>query len=148
MIGCLLLLLSSYVNISGNGWKVFPGDHLESASPSDPSFWSIHPTLERLLHVKYMSGGFENTTWHTDPETQNICHHASCYEESLNGTGFWVDCCYGHYQHDQMMNALTGSKYDHWGQSYVPLLFSVFIISHDSNLRPCPSIYKLEMMMS
>ena len=73
----------------GNGWKIFPGDHLESASPSDPSFWPIHPTLERLLQAKFMSGGFLNTTWATDAATQNICHHASCYEEAQNGTGFF-----------------------------------------------------------
>ena len=61
---------------TGDGWMVFPGDHLESASPSDPSFWPMHPTLERLLQAKFMSGGFENNTWHSDSETQNVCHHA------------------------------------------------------------------------
>jgi hypothetical protein len=23
----------------GDGYKIFPGDHIESASPADPSFW-------------------------------------------------------------------------------------------------------------
>lgn len=32
---------------TGDSYKVFVGDHLESASPSDPSFWPIHPNLER-----------------------------------------------------------------------------------------------------
>ena len=35
----------------GDGYKVFAGDHLESASAADPSFWPIHPTLDRLLQV-------------------------------------------------------------------------------------------------
>lgn len=100
---------------SGNGFKVFPGDHLESASPSDPSFWPMHPTLERLMHAKYMSGGFENETWNSDSETQNVCHHASCYESDYNATAFFPQCCYGHYQYDQMLDALTGNKLDHWG---------------------------------
>lgn len=36
---------------TGDGYKVFGGDHLESASPADPSFWVIHPALERMLQV-------------------------------------------------------------------------------------------------
>lgn len=110
---------------SGDGWMIFPGDHLESSSPTDPSFWPIHPTLERLLHAKYMSGGFENSTWHDDPETQSICHHASCYEEKYNGTAFYMECCYGHYQYDQMLNAITGFKEDHWGQTNDEILRGV-----------------------
>lgn len=39
------------------------GDHLEAASPLDPSFWPIHPTLERLYVYKMLAGGFENATW-------------------------------------------------------------------------------------
>ena len=38
--------------------QVFVGDHLESATAVDPSFWEIHPTMERLLHAKLMAGGF------------------------------------------------------------------------------------------
>ena len=41
---------------TGDGYKLFGGDHLEAASPADPSFWPIHPTLERLLQAKYMAG--------------------------------------------------------------------------------------------
>jgi Common central domain of tyrosinase len=47
----------------GDGAKIFGGDHIESSSPADPSFWVIHPTLERLLHAKLMSGGFDDETW-------------------------------------------------------------------------------------
>jgi hypothetical protein len=62
----VLLLYSSYVNstvegsdeawtdfiCNGDASKIFSGDHLESASPADPSFWVIHPTLERLFLAK------------------------------------------------------------------------------------------------
>lgn len=51
--------------------KVFPGDHLESASSADPSFWPIHPTLERLLQAKHMAHGFTSVDWPTDVE--DIC---------------------------------------------------------------------------
>lgn len=51
----------------GDGYKVFAGDHLESASAADPSFWPIHPTLDRLLQAKFMSGGWETpSTWPED----------------------------------------------------------------------------------
>jgi hypothetical protein len=60
------MLYSSYVNstvegsdeawtdfiCNGDASKIFSGDHLESASPADPSFWVIHPTLERLFLAK------------------------------------------------------------------------------------------------
>ena len=68
---------------TGNGRHMYPGDHLESASPTDPSFWPIHPTLERLLHLKYMIGGFINSTWATD----YVCQHSACYEAERNETG-------------------------------------------------------------
>lgn len=123
---------------TGDGWLIFPGDHLESASPTDPSFWPIHPTLERLLHVKYMSGGFENETWHDNAETQSVCHHASCYESYLNETAFFADCCYGHYQYDQMLNALTGHKQEHWGQTNDEILKGVNPASRDYSM---PYIY-------
>ena len=108
---------------SGNGYKIVPGDHLESASPTDPSFWPIHPTLERLLHAKFMSGGFENNTWHTDPINENVCHHASCYESYINDSfAFYPECCYGHYQYDQMLNAISGSKYEYYGPTNEAIL--------------------------
>jgi len=40
----------------------FTGDSLESASPGDPTFWAIHPNIERLLTYKRIIG-FDNETW-------------------------------------------------------------------------------------
>mmetsp|Transcript_33914 Transcript_33914/g.61626 ORF Transcript_33914/g.61626 Transcript_33914/m.61626 type:complete len:372 (-) Transcript_33914:529-1644(-) len=42
------------------------GDELESASPADPLFWPIHPTVDRLFFWKMLKGGFENTYWPED----------------------------------------------------------------------------------
>jgi len=39
------------------------GDQEESASPADPIFWPIHPTMERLFQWKLLNGGFEDMTW-------------------------------------------------------------------------------------
>jgi Common central domain of tyrosinase len=97
---------------SGDGYKVFGGDHLESASPADPSFWPIHPTLERLLQAKYMAGGFQDNTWPTDPINDYVCDKAECYDVSDDnlGFGYWGTCCYGHYETDQLMNAPDGDR--------------------------------------
>lgn len=42
----------------------WPGDQLEAGSPSDPAFWPIHPTMERLLQFKVLAKPFTNLTWH------------------------------------------------------------------------------------
>lgn len=39
------------------------GDQLESASPMDPSFWPIHPTIERLYSLKKLRGYFTDESW-------------------------------------------------------------------------------------
>ena len=41
----------------------WPGDHLEAGSPSEASFWPIHPTLERLLQYKDIIRPFEDKGW-------------------------------------------------------------------------------------
>jgi len=80
----------------GDGGRIFPGDHLESASPADPSFWVIHPTLERLMHAKLFAGGFQTSNeWPTNSRSDYVCAKSSS--------------CYGHYQDDQMYDGLAGS---------------------------------------
>lgn len=57
------------------------GDQLEAASPVDPSFWPIHPNLERVWMIKKLSGTFTNETW------------PSSGSSLLSSTG---EECYGH----------------------------------------------------
>ena len=99
----------------GDGSKVFGGDHLESASPADPSFWPIHPSLERLLQVKYMAGGFTSNDWPSDASSEYVCNKATCYEEDEGDFGTWSSCCYGHYQDDQMLDAPNNDRYSYVG---------------------------------
>jgi hypothetical protein len=100
---------------TGDGAKIFSGDHLESASPADPSFWVIHPTLDRLLQAKFMSGGFSDETWATDAEKDYVCNKAECYEDAYSSRGYWADCCYGHYENDQMLDFVSGNRSQHTG---------------------------------
>jgi hypothetical protein len=98
----------------GDGYKIFGGDHLESASAADPSFWPIHPTLERLLHAKLLSGGFASTRWAEDASQEYVCDKASCYDSEL-GFGFWDSCCYGHFKDDQYLDPASGSRNSYTG---------------------------------
>lgn len=95
---------------SGDGSKVFGGDHLESASPADPSFWPIHPTTERLLQAKYMSGGFDSDEWPSDATSDYVCNKVSCYNMETDDFDISESCCYGHYQYDQMYDATNNDR--------------------------------------
>ena len=89
---------------SGDGYRIYPGDHIESASPADPSFWSllftlappslhssslssdcrvVHPTLERLFQARLMVGGFDDESWPSDPVTEFVCSGASCLQDGV-----------------------------------------------------------------
>lgn len=102
---------------TGNGYKVFGGDHLEAASPADPSFWPIHPTLDRLLHAKYMAGGFIDDDWPSDAKEEYVCDKGSCYNSTLDAFDYYDYCCYGHYEYDQLMDAATNNKFAGYGQT-------------------------------
>jgi len=39
------------------------GDQEESASPADPIFWPVHPTVERLYQWTLLNGGFDDMSW-------------------------------------------------------------------------------------
>lgn len=78
----------------GDHWRPFarwlcttpfaPGEHLESASPADPSFWPIHPTIDRLFIYKrlvmpFKIADFANnrgpTTWCEYYDTSDCMGH-------------------------------------------------------------------------
>ena len=93
----------------GNADKIFPGDHLESASASDPSFWPVHGTLERLLQAKYLVGGFpgDDFSWPSNSTSEDFaCDKSKCYEKSHSDyvKDEYSDCCYGHYKDSQLLD--------------------------------------------
>jgi hypothetical protein len=92
----------------GDGYKIFVGDHVESASPADPSFWPIHPTLERVMHVKYFMGWFEDDSWPSDVKESYVCDKSQCYENDT--LDYYDECCYGHYENDQLLDFVNGDK--------------------------------------
>merc|ERR1712070_1219212 len=66
------------------------GDQMESASPSDISFWPIHPNLERIWMIKKLSDTFSDESW---PDTGTSL-------TSESGGDF-----YGHGAHDILPEA-------------------------------------------
>jgi hypothetical protein len=37
----------------GDAYLILPGDLMDTGAPSDPAYWPVHPTLERLYHGKH-----------------------------------------------------------------------------------------------
>ena len=88
----------------GSAHKIFVGDHLESASPADPSFWPIHPTQERLLQARFSNGGFWDFDWpEMGTKDAYVCNHFECYDDdTLEFKTNDASCCYGHYEYDKL----------------------------------------------
>ncbi len=69
------------------------GSHMDSSSASDPSFWLVHPSQERLLHATMLatrvsfgsSDGGDNDDdadhWPLDAVSEYVCDTAICYDE-------------------------------------------------------------------
>jgi len=106
--------------VCSEGYKIFAGDHLITASPSDPSFWPIHGTVEKLLHGINMVGGLTDSAdfvWPTVATTTDsdasgyVCEKPKCYDPDLGDEReWWSECCRGHYEYDQLMDFITGNK--------------------------------------
>lgn len=125
---------------SGNGYKIFAGDHLESASPADPSFYVIHPTLERLFHAKqmltgYNSNGFTSTTWASSAIKEFVCEKTRCYDTTSSLISVHEDCCYGHYQHDQLLDAISGDRSSRYGLSNQEMLANTNPLNEDYSVN-------------
>ncbi len=92
----------------GDAFKIYMGDHIESASPVDPSFWSIHPSLERTMHAKILAGSFTDLTWANNPKLDYVCDKSSCYEDGVLSA--WDECCVGHFENSQFPDFVSGDK--------------------------------------
>ena len=71
--------------------------------------------MERLLHAKLLSGGFESEEWYTDAKEQHVCDFAACYDEDSGEIGFGDDCCYGHFEFDRLLDAASGDRNKFFG---------------------------------
>ena len=64
-----------------------PGDQLEAASPVDPTFWPIHPTIDRLFQWKKLQSNFGSEAWES-PLGANLTKYCQ------------IGGCEGHHAYD------------------------------------------------
>jgi hypothetical protein len=95
----------------GNAGRIFASD-TKLAEANDPSFWSSIPGMDRALQMKLMLGGFATTTWPTDAVNEFVCVTPSCYNSNTKLVDEHDDCCYGHFEEDQVMDFSTGDTKD------------------------------------
>jgi hypothetical protein len=107
-------LAESICDISAKG-LIHVGDHATSTNAYDPSFWVIHPAVERAYHAKLMAGSpLKDTYWPTfadmqaNPTITKLCSQIPCYEDGIEGE--WELCCQGHYEHDAMFDFVNGIR--------------------------------------
>jgi hypothetical protein len=107
------------------------GDHLEAASPADPSFWPIHPNGERLFQLKLMVGGFADSTWVTS--AKQACNKYTCFEVEDYGNvkGSYDSCCYGHFVDDQMLDFITADTHSYIGETNSEIMAAIDPTSDD-----------------
>lgn len=79
------------------------GDHLQSSSSLDPSFWPTHPTMERLWMFKRLTGTLTDLTW---PDTDIKFHTSNGTTESWR-LSLWEEDCNGHRGSDVFPFDLT-----------------------------------------
>lgn len=94
---------------TGDAKKIVVGAHSDSSSPSDPSFWPVHPTQERLLHTFMLASGQGGWKWPTDAQADYVCGTTKCIVEAYgDDKDYYEECCYGHYEYDQLIDYTTG----------------------------------------
>lgn len=116
---------------TGNGKNIFQGEQLQSSATIDPSFWPLHPSQEKTLQLRFMTGGFDEFTWPSNPlpveSTNYICNHQSCYNfDTYGGEQFaYESCCYGHYEFDQLFDFKDPARKTGFGMTNRELLDAV-----------------------
>merc|ERR1719446_155534 len=71
-----------------------PGDQLEAASPVDPTFWPIHPTIDRLFQWKKLQSDFGSEAWES-PLGANMtkyCQIGGCEGHHVYDNFQWQHC--------------------------------------------------------
>lgn len=106
----------------GEGHKIFDGDMHASGSSVDPSFWPIHPSVERLYHAKLMVGGFDDSTYPSDDDLSNICTSYECYNYLTGVYGADSTCCDGHYAYSQLFDFYNNDRTSGYGPTVMETL--------------------------
>jgi hypothetical protein len=113
--------------------RIISGDSTEGSSPSDWSFWAIHPTVERLTQYKQLVNPLTDYTWDaTDYYGWETCKWATIFD---------VDCN-GHYETDATVNEMT--IFDDEADAFVakhPTIREVVVLTKPENHYKLPYVY-------
>eukprot|EP00752_Nemacystus_decipiens_P008279 g7402.t1 len=71
---------------------IFDGDHLQAGSSLDPTFWLMHPTMERLFMFSVLTGRTTDLTWHDTDVTYTDSAGNTVYDMNSR----YGDTCHGH----------------------------------------------------
>jgi hypothetical protein len=83
--------IMTLLNYMCKGGVVF-GDHGSASAANDPSFYSIHGTVERYLQLQRLKGRFLKAPW---PERESCVFTDNVHP--------YTDRCAGHYANDELL---------------------------------------------
>jgi len=72
-----------------------PGEQMGANSPVDPSFWPMHPTLDRLLQYKRLAKPFGSPAWENPRESEG-----QRTQYCISDNGNTITDCKGHHPYD------------------------------------------------
>ena len=105
------------------------GAHSDSSSASDPSFWPVHPTQERLLQAYMIATQTDSWDWPEDALTDYVCGTTRCILSGETEKKYDSECCYGHYEYDQMLDYENADENGRIGSTNHEILVSTNPIS-------------------
>ncbi|CAM9856817.1 unnamed protein product [Pylaiella littoralis] len=90
------------------GSTVNDGDHVQASSSLDPTFWPMHPTMERLWMYSVLTGHITDFTW-PDEDISYTNTDGTTVSESIS---FYGDTCSGHRGSDVFPFGLLDTDID------------------------------------
>ena len=113
----------------GDAHKIVVGAHSDSSSASDPSFWPVHPTQERLLQAYMIATQTDTWDWPEDALTDYVCGTTRCILSGETEKTYDSECCYGHYEYDQMLDYENADENGRIGSTNHEILVSTNPVS-------------------
>ena len=114
-------LLKLFCNDDEGLWPLV-GDSLSSSSALDPTFWPMHPTMDRLLHWKRLNG-FVDETW--DDHTYKHADDGVCWGHRADDALLFTDPADGHHYSNTELYGLMDPR-----NESMPYVYDTFKWSH------------------
>jgi Common central domain of tyrosinase len=122
----------------GDAHKIVVGAHSDSSSASDPSFWPVHPTQERLLQAYMIATQTTSWDWPEDALTDYVCGTTRCILSGETEKAYDSECCYGHYEYDQMLDYENADENGRIGSTNHEILVATNPVSQEYTM---PYVY-------